>query len=95
MKFSLKDYGINSLVVNIMDAVLEDERLENVDNADAGVTLAKYVHGRDHDSRTGAGPCRLSESQDVIQCPQPLTLLWADLYSTWNLGKGPSNAAGD
>ena len=38
------DHQINSLAINIMEAVLEDERMENFDNAETGKLLAKYVH---------------------------------------------------
>ena len=82
---SLQEYGINSLIVNIMEAVLEDERLEHFDNAETGEILAKYTHSREYDARTGSGPCQLSASFQYLECPQPLTLHWADLYSTWNL----------
>ena len=68
-----------------MEAVLEDERLENFDNAETGKLLAKYVHTKTHDNRTGSGPCQLSDNLQYFNCPQPLPQQWADLYSTWNL----------
>ena len=34
------EHGINSLAINIMEAVLEDERMENFDNAETGKLLA-------------------------------------------------------
>ena len=34
------DHQINSLAINIMEAVLEDERMENFDNAETGKLLA-------------------------------------------------------
>ena len=77
--------AINSLVVNILEAVREDERLYNFDNAEAGVILAKFPHSREYNQRTGSGPCHLSRSRQFFECPQPLTLHWADLYSSWNL----------
>jgi len=80
-----EEYLINSLVVNIMEAVKEDERLENFENAETGVTLAKYPHSKEYDPRTGSGPCKMSSSLQSLDCPQPLPLHWADLYSTWNL----------
>ena len=79
------EHGINSLAINIMEAVLEDERMENFDNAETGKVLAKYVHTKTHDNRTGSGPCQLSDNLQYFNCPQPLPELWADLYSTWNL----------
>ena len=68
-----------------MEAVLEDERTQNFDNAEAGVILAKFPHTREHNNRTGSGPCHLSPSRQFWECPQPLSLHWADLYSSWNL----------
>ena len=68
-----------------MEAVLEDERMENFDNSETGVILAKYPHSREDDPRTGSGPCKMSSSLQSLDCPQPLTLDWADLYTTWNL----------
>ena len=68
-----------------MEAVLEDERRGLVDNAEAGEVLAKYVHTAEHDNRTGSGPCQFTSSGQFMECPQPLPLKWADLYSTWNL----------
>ena len=47
------EHGINSLAINIMEAVLEDERMENFDNAETGKVLAKYVHTKTRDNRTG------------------------------------------
>ena len=80
-----QSFGINALSVNIMEAVLEDERNQNFDNAQAGVILAKFPHTREHNNKTGSGPCHLSPSLQFFQCPQPLPLYWADLYSSWNL----------
>ena len=44
----------NTLAVNIMEAVLEDERLENINNAETGAVLARYVHTEEHNNRTGS-----------------------------------------
>ena len=77
--------AINSLVVNIMEAVLEDERQEYFDNAETGLILAKYPHTKEYDNRTGSGPCQFSSNGQILLCPQPLTVHWANLYSTWNL----------
>ena len=71
--------------MNIIEAVLEDERNRNFDNAEAGVVLAKFPHTREYDNKTGSGPCHLSRNRQFLECPQPLTLHWADLYSSWNL----------
>ena len=68
-----------------MEAVLEDERLEHLDNAEAGLILAKYVHTREQDNRTGSGPCQFSSNIQFLECAQPLSLNWADLYGSWNL----------
>ena len=84
-EMSLQEYGINSLTVNIMEAVLEDERLGHFDNAYTGEFLAKYTHSKEYDPRTGSGPCQFSSSLQSLECPQPLPLHWADLYSTWNM----------
>ena len=80
-----QDTFINSLTTNIMEAVLEDEQLENFDNAETGLILAKYVHTPEYDNRTGSEPCQLSSNNQFLECAQPLPLHWADLYSTWNL----------
>jgi len=80
-----KEFAINSLTVNIMEAVLEDERLGHFDNAYTGEFLAKYTHSKEYDPRTGSGPCQFSSSLQSLECPQPLPLHWADLYSTWNM----------
>jgi len=74
---------INSLILNIMEAVTQDENLENLDNAETGKILAKFVHTPEKDNRTGSGPCQISEKG--LGCAPPLTLHWVDLYSTWNL----------
>ena len=76
---------INALVVNIMEAVLEDERQEYLDNAETGITLAKYPHTEEYDNRTGSGPCQFSSDGQILLCQQPLPIYWANLYSTWNL----------
>jgi len=76
---------INTLILNIMEAVKQDEMLGNLGNAKTGKTLAQYVHTPEKDNRTGSGPCQLSENQQGIECAPPLTLQWVDLYSTWNL----------
>ena len=80
-------YAINTLSFNIMEAVIQDESLGNLDNAETGIILAKYVHTPEKDNRTGSGPCQIAESQQGTECAQPLTLQWANLYSTWNLGE--------
>ena len=82
---SIQSFGINPLVVNIMEAVLEDERNRNFDNAEAGIILAKFPHTKEYNNKTGSGPCHLSRKLQVLECAQPLTRHWADLYSTWNL----------
>ena len=48
---SFQETFINGLTTNIMEAVLEDERLENFDNAETGLILAKYVHTPEYDDR--------------------------------------------
>ena len=68
-----------------MQGVREDEERRNFDNAEAGVILAKFPHTRQYNNKTGSGPCHLSRSRQFLECPQPLTLHWADLYSSWNL----------
>ena len=84
-KIDFQDANINTLAVNIMEAVLEDERLENINNAETGAVLARCVHTEEHDNRTGSGPCQISSSGNFLECPQPLPLQWANLYSAWNL----------
>ena len=68
-----------------MQGVREDEERRNFDNAEAGLILAKFPHTRKYNNKTGSGPCHLSRSRQFLECPQPLTLHWADLYSSWNL----------
>ena len=80
-----KKTSINALVVNIMEAVLEDRRRGNFDNANTGLILAQYPHSEEYDPRTGSGPCQLSPSNQTVQCSQPLNFHWVDLYTTWNL----------
>ena len=50
-------YAINSLSLNIMEAVIQDKRLGNLNKAETGKILAKYVHTPEKDNRTGSGPC--------------------------------------
>ena len=64
---------------------MEDERNRNFENAETGVILAKFQHTKKYNNKTGSGPCHLSRSRQCLECPQPLTLHWADLYSSWNL----------
>ena len=76
---------INPLVVNILEAVLEDERLEHFDNAEVGKILAKYPHTKYHDSETNSGPCKFSSNRKHIGCSPSLPLHWTNLYITWNM----------
>ena len=78
-------YLIKALEVNIMEAVLEDKRKGNLDNAEAGEMLAKFVHTPTYDNRTGSGPCKFTNNQQEIHCGQPLPMHWSNLYSSWNL----------
>ena len=68
-----------------MQGVGEDEARRNFDNAEAGLILAKFPHTRQYNNKTGSAPCHLSRSRQFLECSQPLTLHWADLYSSWNL----------
>ena len=77
-------YPDNSLIVNILEAVGEDNRIGNHDNALAGTTLAKYPCGSEKfDPQTGAGPTMLSSNGQSVTCRPPLPLDWANLYSAW------------
>ena len=76
----------NELVVKILEAVREDERLGNHDNAIVGTTLAKYPCGvSNFDPLTGAGPTTLSTNGQSTTCRPPLPLEWMNLYSAWNI----------
>ena len=68
-----------------MQGVGEDEARRNFDNAEAGLILAKFPHTRQYNNMTVSCPCHLSRSLQFLKCSQPLTLHWADLYSSWNL----------
>ena len=76
----------NELSLNILEAVKEDLRLGNADNAQGGTTLAKHSCGRRRfDNRTKSGPTKISSNGQLIECRPPLPLEWADLYSVWNI----------
>ena len=78
---------INTLKLNIIEAVVQDEKVGYLDNAETGKIMAQYVHTAEKDNRTGSGPCKLSANQQITECAPPLTLQWVDLYTTWNLGE--------
>ena len=78
------NYGI-SVSVNILEAVAEDFRAKNGDNALAGKALAKNRPGLKNDTRTHQGPTRISNNGQRLEFRPPLPRQWADLYSTWNM----------
>jgi len=76
----------NELVLNILEAMIQDNFLGNFDNAYAGEILAKYSCGdKGYDVLNGAKPSTISASNLLIPCTPPLTKHWADLYSAWNI----------
>lgn len=80
------DAGRITLPLNIMEAVLEDLRLGNKDNARTGLTLAFAKPGeKKKNPRTGAGPTTFSDDGKAIAYRVPLAKRWADLYTVWNL----------
>ena len=80
------DSGRATLPLNIMEAVLEDTRLRNLDNARVGITLALAKPGEEKlNKRTGAGPTTFSDDGKAIAYRMPLSKRWDDLYTVWNL----------
>ncbi|MGB5704135.1 MAG: hypothetical protein WBM48_15040 [Polyangiales bacterium] len=74
------------LSVNIIEAMLEDLRLGNRDNAMSAWPLVKDRPGSwDRQPKTRAVAARWSEDRKAISLSFALPRRWADLYATWNL----------
>ncbi len=74
------------LPVNIIEAMFEDIRLGNRDNAASAWPLVKDRPGsRASDAKAGDVAARWSEDRKAILLGFALPRRWADLYTTWNL----------
>ena len=78
--------GSQGLPLNIYEAMLDDQRQGNLDNAMVASVLAQNSPGRlEYDSKSQAGPTILAKDGNTIEYNFPFPKEWADLYSTWNL----------
>lgn len=74
------------LPVNIIEAMFEDIRLGNQDNAASAWPLVKDRPGSwAREANTGEVAARWSEDRKAILLSFALPRRWADLYTTWNL----------
>jgi len=74
------------LPVNIIEAMFEDIRLGNRDNAASAWPLVKDRPGsRAREAKTSEVAARWSEDGKAILLSFALPRRWADLYTTWNL----------
>ena len=74
------------LPVNIIEAMFEDIRLGNRDNAASAWPLVKDRPGSwAREAKTGEVAARWSEDRKAILLSFALPRKWADLYTTWNL----------
>ena len=74
------------LPMNIIEAMLEDLRLGNRDNAASAWPLVKDRPGsRAREAKKGEVAARWSEDGKAILLSFALPRRWADLYATWNL----------
>lgn len=74
------------LPVNIIEAMFEDIRLGNRDNAASAWPLVKDRPGSSaREARSGEVAARWSEDRKAILLSFALPRRWADLYTTWNL----------
>jgi len=74
------------LPMNIIEAMLEDLRLGNRDNAASAWPLVKDRPGsRAREAKKGEVAARWSEDGKAILLSFALPRSWADLYATWNL----------
>ncbi|HET6416565.1 MAG TPA: hypothetical protein VFG22_09730 [Polyangiales bacterium] len=74
------------LPMNIIEAMFEDVRLGNRDNAASAWPLVKDRPGSwAREAKTGAVAAHWSEDRKAISLSFALPRKWADLYATWNL----------
>ncbi|MBT8451355.1 MAG: hypothetical protein KJO40_05235 [Deltaproteobacteria bacterium] len=74
------------LPMNIIEAMFEDIRLGNRDNAASAWPLVKDRPGsRAREAKTDGVAARWSEDRKAILLSFALPRRWADLYATWNL----------
>jgi len=74
------------LPMNIIEAMFEDIRLGNRDNAASAWPLVKDRPGSwGREAKTGKVAARWSEDRKTILLSFALPRRWADLYATWNL----------
>ena len=78
--------GSQYLPLNIYEAMMDDQRQGNLDNAMVASVLAQNSPGRlEYDSKSQAGPTILAKDGNTIEYNFPFPKEWTDLYSTWNL----------
>lgn len=79
-------FGRVLLPMNIIEAMFEDIRLGNRDNAVSAWPLVKDRPGSwAREANTGEVAARWSEDRKAIVLSFALPQRWADLYATWNL----------
>jgi hypothetical protein len=79
-------FGRVLLPMNIIEAMVEDIRLGNRDNAASAWPLVKDRPGSwASEANTGEVAARWSEDRKAILLSFALPCRWADLYATWNL----------
>ena len=80
------DFARVLLPINIIEAMFEDIRLGNPDNAASAWPLVKDRPGSwARKAKTGEVTARWSEDRKAILLSFALPRRWADLYATWNL----------
>jgi hypothetical protein len=80
------DFARLLLPVNIIEAMFEDIRLGNRDNAASAWPLVKDRPGSwAREAKTGDVAARWSDDGKAILLSFALPRMWADLYATWNL----------
>ena len=80
------DFATVLLPMNIIEAMFEDIRLGNRDNAASAWPLVKDRPGsRAREAKTDGVAPRWSEDRKAILLSFALPRKWADLYATWNL----------
>ena len=78
------DWGL-TCSINICEAIAEDLRLLNIDNALAAKPLVFNRPGLAENRHTMAASTQLSKDGQTLEMRPPLPRQWADLYVTWNL----------
>lgn len=81
-----QDSGRFGVMVNILEAVINDYIFGFRDNAKAGLILAFHKTGsKYYDPHTGCGPSTWSDDKKAVSMSMPMTKEWCDLYQTWNM----------